>query len=684
MDDQLSRIQQREDDFLVGREGQLERYLRFLNGEALCGKNVWNVYGTGGLGKSTLIDAFRRMSVQHGGALFLYLDSRDFHHTADELCKKLLQQCGRKDAPAADASNLAEPCLTALQTAAQTAPVTIAFDTYEEMDDLDPWLMEHLIQWLPERILVVIAGRTPLKGKWQLSPAWRERVERFPLVPFDRRQAFAYLRSCGIESAHKQESLWSKSKGHPLALSLAVATDFDNDDWATGSGGDWFDHLVELWLREVPDPQLRQLVEVASTLRQFDYESLSSINGETIPQERFSQLCRLSFVRKAARGWALHDLMREATIKLLKSRLPSHYRHLLTRCASFYVSRILQVPRDGSAVWEMGELFSYIGNATIRWLVSPSVKGHVFWEPLNAGNIEDAERYIHKRYAEARPIQKTETDPATGETLELKMDVLMDLCKLNELPLRSYLQMKEEIVKLLRTTEGEVAGIAAIIPIHSATLPYLLEDPLASPYLKSLSPAEYMELDVPSGRKAGWFIRLIDISDSGDPSLAMEALNLLFTLMVSDGILIASPPPHPVYVKSHLNMGFAEVAGVKHYYYDDVTPTSTFVLDTRGDKLDGLLNRLLQNTGMKETPLPMPETEPEIPAPAAPGKSEITAALTNREKEIVALTLQGLSNLEIASRIFVSEVTVKKHLRSVYEKLQIRNRKELLRLLLTN
>jgi len=53
--------------------------------------------------------------------------------------------------------------------------------------------------------------------------------------------------------------------------------------------------------------------------------------------------------------------------------------------------------------------------------------------------------------------------------------------------------------------------------------------------------------------------------------------------------------------------------------------------------------------------------------------------LTKREKEIVQLVLQGKGNAEIAAEIFLSEATVKKHLHTVYRKLNLRNRKYLLR-----
>lgn len=56
--------------------------------------------------------------------------------------------------------------------------------------------------------------------------------------------------------------------------------------------------------------------------------------------------------------------------------------------------------------------------------------------------------------------------------------------------------------------------------------------------------------------------------------------------------------------------------------------------------------------------------------------------LTERERDVVMLVLEGYSNAEVAARLFVSEATVKKHLRSVYNKMQIKNRVQLIKTIL--
>ena len=54
----------------------------------------------------------------------------------------------------------------------------------------------------------------------------------------------------------------------------------------------------------------------------------------------------------------------------------------------------------------------------------------------------------------------------------------------------------------------------------------------------------------------------------------------------------------------------------------------------------------------------------------------VAPRLTERELQVLRLVAQGLSNREIAKQLFISENTVKNHVRNILEKLQLHSRME--------
>ena len=50
--------------------------------------------------------------------------------------------------------------------------------------------------------------------------------------------------------------------------------------------------------------------------------------------------------------------------------------------------------------------------------------------------------------------------------------------------------------------------------------------------------------------------------------------------------------------------------------------------------------------------------------------------LTERELEVLRLVARGMNNRDIARQLFISENTVKNHIRNILEKLQLHSRME--------
>jgi two-component system, NarL family, nitrate/nitrite response regulator NarL len=64
----------------------------------------------------------------------------------------------------------------------------------------------------------------------------------------------------------------------------------------------------------------------------------------------------------------------------------------------------------------------------------------------------------------------------------------------------------------------------------------------------------------------------------------------------------------------------------------------------------------------------------ELQAPNGAARPEPQSGISTREREVLVMVAGGYGNKEIGSKLFISESTVKAHLRSILWKLNVRNR----------
>lgn len=74
--------------------------------------------------------------------------------------------------------------------------------------------------------------------------------------------------------------------------------------------------------------------------------------------------------------------------------------------------------------------------------------------------------------------------------------------------------------------------------------------------------------------------------------------------------------------------------------------------------------------------------QPPTPTASAPEPdrgAEWLSRLTPREQEMARAALDGVPNCTIAARLAISEITVKKHMSRIFDKLEVRNRAQLIK-----
>ena len=79
---------------------------------------------------------------------------------------------------------------------------------------------------------------------------------------------------------------------------------------------------------------------------------------------------------------------------------------------------------------------------------------------------------------------------------------------------------------------------------------------------------------------------------------------------------------------------------------------------------------------VKEVPVPIPVSQPFV----LDDKKREDLGITRRELDILELIAQGMSNREIAEKLFVSENTVKTHSSRVFDKLGAKRRTQAVQL----
>lgn len=95
---------------------------------------------------------------------------------------------------------------------------------------------------------------------------------------------------------------------------------------------------------------------------------------------------------------------------------------------------------------------------------------------------------------------------------------------------------------------------------------------------------------------------------------------------------------------------------------------------SRAELTADAVGRPLRLTGTVQDVTELRTAERDRPSPAAGVDGELARSLTARQLEILALVAEGLGNVEIGDRLYLSESTVKWHVRKILRALGVHNR----------
>src|SRR5438270_2124042 len=342
-------VSQREQALFVGRHRELATFRQWLLADPQL-PELLSISGPGGVGKTTLLRAVRRLALELGRPVTI-VDGRDFPGTPRGLLAALT---GSRRA-----------VLNEVVARLNESQPLVLIDTFEEMSSLGAYLQDVLLPRLDTRVKIVVAGRHPPSLTWPRADSLLAMMRPLPLEGLSPSESLDYLARRGIKEPELAGKVAGTAGGNPLALSLAtdLVLQFDVRDFTAAP--EW--HLVvrslaERLLHDIKDAELREVLEACAVVHQFDVPTLEAVSGRRDVSAAFNQLCRLSIIKPSEHGLQLHDDVRRHLAADLSWRQPQRYNLLRSRALAYYRER-LRAAAIAEREWLVAECFFLWSNA---------------------------------------------------------------------------------------------------------------------------------------------------------------------------------------------------------------------------------------------------------------------------------------------------------------------------------
>lgn len=604
---------------LVGRADERARLAELLaDGDAA----VVFVHGPGGIGKTVLVEGVLAAT----GTRSVVVDGRDTEPTAPGFLEALGTALGRQPlGSTADA-------LAAISTAPLDAVVV---DHFEQLNLLDGWLRNELAAGLPQHVRLILVGRRGPNSAWRTSRGWRHLVAELAVGPMSRADVDAMLARRRVDPA-AADAIAGWSHGHPLAVELGV------EAWRRrpglelphGAPGEVVEELFAVLLADL-SPQEMSAVEAASVLRRITRPGLAAVLDDGVDVEAAWALLRgLPFTAVTPAGLELHGVARDVVSEGVELRDPVGVGSLRARAAAALLSAAADAPD-----WHTtADLIHLVQNPLIRNAYLPPAG---LQHPVEAAEPEDLDRLL---------------DIAARWEGAGSRDVLA-----------RWWDLRPESFAVSRGEDGTAQAFSITLPTSAVPAALHAEDPV----VRAVD-AHLRETPLADGQ-AALLARTILTARRGEgrsPESATMVVDLkrayfelsrtlrrVYTVVQDWGEV---GPMLRV-------MGFVRLPGA---VLVGGRPFVVAVLDFGpGGVPSWLAGHVRVETGQDAAPYDAGDDD------AADDSSRVLLhTLSPREREVLALLADGLTNRELAASLFISERTVNRHLSNIFTKLDVNNR----------
>lgn len=603
-------------DHFVGRAGEVAHLTTLLTNDP--GPAVVFLHGAGGIGKSMVL----ARTLDQLALTDVRVEGRHVEPTSRGVLQAIGDDLGLDPGDTTSVEGIAAAF-------GDLEVRVLAVDGYEHLGIVDGWFRNELLPALPSAVRTVLVGRTPPHGAWRGSPGWRRLLAEQPLGPLTQSDAAQLVARHGLPPALAEQAL-RFGRGHPLALELVAEAYVRQPrvELHDGPSPEVVEELVDV-LHEGLSPEDRRIAEAASVLRRVTEPLLAAVLEVDDVGAAWRVLRDLPFTTVTAHGLEMTAVVRDVTATALELRNPRLVRELRRRAG-----RAALVDVEGAPGWgATADLLHLVQEPVIRSAFAPAA---AFQHPVERAAPADRDAILSITSSFGGPV---------AEGLVAR-----------------WWGAHPDGFAVHRGSGGEVRAFSVVVEVDRID-PRLDDDPVVARVRADLADRSLS----PAGRG---LLNRFSLAAGCGPALAPELAPMLVD--VERRYLELRPNLERVYVvqdgEPHLEptlaaLGFQAVGGG---FEIGGVPVVVAALDFGNGSVDGWLARHID----AETGSPPPTA---VGARPAHGRAGISM-LSPREREVLAALADGLTNNQLAERLFISERTANRHLSNIFTKLGVHNR----------